>query len=98
MTQDAVTIAPHAYKVVLENDRVRVLEFRAKPGDKTAMHTHPNAVAVSLTDASYRFIAPDGQSSDAKLTAGQVLFQEAIEHATEIIGTTEARALIIELK
>jgi quercetin dioxygenase-like cupin family protein len=98
MSQDAVTVAPHAYKVVLENDRVRVLEFRAKPGDKTEMHTHPHAVAISLADASFKFTSPDGQSSTAELTMGQVIYQEAIEHTTEIVGDNEARALIVELK
>jgi beta-alanine degradation protein BauB len=98
MAQDAVTIAPHAYKVVLENDRVRVLEFRAKPGEKTALHSHPAAVAISLSNALYKFTSPDGQSGEAELTLGQVIYQDAVEHTTEIAGNTEAHALIVELK
>ena len=43
--EDAVKVAPHVYKVALENDRVRVLETRMKPGDKTSMHSHPAVVA-----------------------------------------------------
>nr|NIP31626.1 hypothetical protein [Candidatus Dadabacteria bacterium]NIQ16433.1 hypothetical protein [Candidatus Dadabacteria bacterium] len=41
MAQDAVKVAPESYKVLLENDRVRVLEFQIKPGKKDAMHSHP---------------------------------------------------------
>ena len=48
MPEDAVKVAPHAYKVVLENDKVRVLESRMKPGDKTEMHGHPALVAVAM--------------------------------------------------
>lgn len=55
MSQDAVAVAPDVYKVLLENERVRVLEVKAKPGMRTAMHTHPSLVAVGITDGKYRF-------------------------------------------
>ena len=45
---DAVTTDPDKYKVVLENERVRVLEYRDKPGQKTSMHTHPDFVLQAL--------------------------------------------------
>jgi hypothetical protein len=32
--QDPVKLSPQFYRVLLENEHVRVLEFRAKPGDK----------------------------------------------------------------
>jgi hypothetical protein len=38
MIEDAAKVAPHVYKVVFENDRVRVLEARLGPGVKTQMH------------------------------------------------------------
>ena len=37
-TQDAVTLSPQYYVVRFENDRVRVLEFHMKPGEKEALH------------------------------------------------------------
>ena len=46
---DAVSVAPHLYKVLLENDKVRVLETRYGPGVKSEMHSHPDLVAVGLT-------------------------------------------------
>ena len=98
MTEDAVTVAPEHYKVVLETDRVRVLEFSAPPGDKTQMHTHPDQVAVGIAGADYRFYTPDGQVADVALETGQVFFVEAVEHATEITGTRQARAIVVELK
>ena len=33
---------PDTYKVVFENDQVRVLEYRDTPGAKTKLHQHPN--------------------------------------------------------
>jgi hypothetical protein len=32
--QDPVKTSPQYYKVLLENDQVRVLEYRLKPGEK----------------------------------------------------------------
>ena len=98
MPGDAVTVAPHAYKVVLENDRVRVLEFRGKPGDKTAMHSHPGTVVIAITDGKFKFTLPNGQSIEAELKAGQTLCQDAVEHTTEVMGTSEAHVVIVELK
>jgi len=40
MSNDAVAVAPDHYRVLLENERVRVLEFRVEPGAKTQMHRH----------------------------------------------------------
>ena len=96
--KDAVTAAPHVYKVVLENDRVRVLEVRGQPGDKTAMHAHPANVAIAITDGKYRFTSPDGQTMEAELKAGQAMYFDAVEHAGEFMGPGEARALLVELK
>ena len=98
MPQDAVTVAPHAYKVVLENDRVRVLEFRGKPGDKTAMHSHPGSVVIAITDGTFKFTSPDGQSIEAEFKTGQTIYHDAVEHTTEVMGTSEAQVVIVELK
>ncbi|NKX50241.1 cytoplasmic protein, partial [Arthrobacter deserti] len=47
MDLDPVTTDPDHYRVVLENDRVRVLEFTDQPGDKTNVHRHPDSLMVS---------------------------------------------------
>ena len=98
MSGDAVAVAPQMYKVVLENEQVRVLEVRGKPGDKTALHTHPALVAIAITDGKYRFGSPDGESTDAELKAGQAMFFDRVEHTTEIRGTADVHILLVELK
>jgi quercetin dioxygenase-like cupin family protein len=98
MPRDAVTVAPRVYKVVLENERVRVLEARGKPGDKTELHAHPAQVVIAITDGKFRFTAPDGQAIEAELKAGQVMYLDPVEHTTEITGTTESHNLLVELK
>ena len=95
---DAVAVASDHYKVVEENDRVRILEFHGNPGDKTEMHSHPAVIAVAITGAEVRFSLPGGQSVDLTLNAGQAMYQDASDHATEILGTSEAHVILIELK
>jgi quercetin dioxygenase-like cupin family protein len=98
MARDAVTAAPHVYKVALENDRVRVLAVTGRPGDKTEMHSHPAVVAIAMTDGKFKFHTPGGQMMEAELKAGECMFFDAVEHATEFVGTKEARAILVELK
>ena len=96
--QDPVKVIPGKYKVLFENDRVRVLEFKNKPGDKGAMHSHPANVVYSFGPAKIRFSLPDGKTAEAELKAGEVRWSEAETHAGENIGTTDTHVLIFELK
>jgi hypothetical protein len=41
------TVPPRGHRVLLENDRVRVLELRIKPGEVTGMHSHPPCVRLA---------------------------------------------------
>ena len=98
MPGDAVAVAPHVYKVILENDRVRVLEVRAKAGEKTEMHSHPSYVAIAITDTQLKFTLPDGHSIEVELKAGQARYSDPLDHITEIAGNREAHVLLVELK
>jgi hypothetical protein len=98
---DAVTADPRSYRVVLENDRVRVLEYTSRPGLGVCgegMHYHPAHVTVSLTGAKLKETTPDGKVNFVDVPAGAVFFSEAVTHSTEIIGGKGTRSYIIELK
>ncbi len=98
MARDAVAVAPDHYSVVEDNDRVRILEFRGGPGTVTEMHSHPTMVVVALTNAKVRSTLPDGQSREMELNSGTVMYQDAKDHATEVLGSSETRVILIELK
>ena len=95
---DALQVAPNVYKLLMENDRVRVLDVRVKPGEKTKMHSHPDRVVYVFSNQRLKFTSADGQNKELELKAGQVLWIEAGSHATENIGKTEAHNLAVELK
>jgi hypothetical protein len=95
---DALQVAPNVYKVVFENERVRVLGFVTEPGQKWPVHSHPDSVAVSLSDYSVRNIIPGQAPTDRHSKLGDVRWISATSHIGENTGSTEMRGLIIELK
>lgn len=96
--QDMVKVAPKNCKVVLENDQVRVIRVVLKPGEKVEMHSHPANIVYFLTGGKAKYTSPDGKTEERESRAGQAVWSEAATHATENVGTTESRVLVIELK
>jgi quercetin dioxygenase-like cupin family protein len=96
--EDPIAVDSGHYTVELENERVRVLRIRYGPGDRSVMHVHPDAVAVSLKAASVRFHFPDGESQEMKLDAGQAVWTDATTHEPENVGDEPFEIILIELK
>ena len=97
-SQDPVKLSPQYYKVLLENEQVRVLEYRLKPGEKEPTHSHPAGVVYILGDSTLRSTLPDGQAVESSGKAGDVYWRTPLTHTLENIGNTEAHALAVELK
>src|SRR3954454_7039721 len=97
MARDPTETDPDKYKVVFENDRVRVLEYRDCPGDRTSPHRHPDSVMYTLS-AFERRLLHDGEQRDVQLQPGRVSWLAAQEHSGENIGTTDTHVLFVELK
>jgi len=96
--QDPVKQSPQYYKVLLENEQVRVVEYRLKPGEKEPMHTHTAGVVYVFADARMRASYPDGRTQESSGGAGEAHWRNPVTHALENIGTTEAHALAIDVK
>lgn len=95
---DPAVTNPDLYKVVFENDRVRVLEYADKPGDKTTPHTHPDSVMYTLSSFQRRLIAEDGQTRDVQIEQGTTGWLPAQTHAGHNIGDTDTHVIFVELK
>ncbi len=95
---DPVPIYPENYKVLMENDRVRVLDFQLKKVAKEDAHSHPAHVVYVITGFKIRFTLPDGSTRIRETKDGDVWFSEAITHASENIGDTDAHGILVELK
>jgi len=99
--QDPSRAEPRSYKVVLDNDRVRVLEYQSRPGMGVCgrgMHYHPAHVTVTLTPGKVKVTLPDGKTKINDAPAGTIFFADAETHAVENVGGAGTRAYIVELK
>ena len=95
---DPTTTDPDKYKVIFENDRVRVLEYRDEPGQKTSPHEHPDSLMYTLSSFQRRLIGGSGESRDVALEPGEVRWLDAQTHSGENIGSTPTHVLFVELK
>jgi beta-alanine degradation protein BauB len=97
MSLDPVDTNPDHYAVVFENDRVRVLEYRDRPGERTTPHEHPDSVMYTLS--SFRRRLHQGEvHRDVEMPAGLTGWLPAQQHAGENIGDTDTHVLFVELK
>ena len=94
---DPTTTNPDFYRVLWENDDVRVLEYEDAPGDETTPHEHPDTVMVTLGDFERRLTTPDS-ARDVTLTAGSAVWIPAQIHSGKNIGRTATHSILIELK
>ena len=95
---DAVKVAPDSYKVLLENDAVRVLKVQIKQGAKSEMHSHPRSVAICLNDQRLKFTFPNGKTEKADLERDQAVWLDGISHAVQNVGTEDVSSVVVELK
>ena len=96
-TMDPTRVSPELYRVAFENDRVRVLAYRDRPGDSTRSHAHPDSVMVTLSSFRRR-ISAGARGVEVEPGAGEVRWLDAQEHSGENIGDTETAAFFVELK
>jgi hypothetical protein len=103
---DALVAAPAHHSLLLENERVRVLETLIPPGETTAVHTHrwPNVQHVLSSTA---FIRRDGEGAvllDTRADSGHpdahpTHWSEPLPpHSIENVGERDLRVIMVELK
>ena len=95
---DLLKVMPQDVKVLVDNDRVRVLDVTHKPGVKEPMHSHPAYVSVNMSDTKVKVTTPEGKTVEKARKAGEVSFSEATTHALETLGTDGSHVIVIELK
>jgi len=95
---DPVETDPDKYKVIFENERVRVFDYTDKPGDKTKLHHHKAFVLYALGPFKRRIHFENGKTADREFKGGEILWNDEQSHIGENIGETETHVLIVELK
>jgi quercetin dioxygenase-like cupin family protein len=96
--QDMAATAGKNAKVVLDNDRVRVIEVDIPPGGSTGMHSHGQHLVVYVSGGATVQTMGDGSTKDVNRKPGEVLWSEAVTHDTRNTGKAKTKAVVIELK
>ena len=103
---DALIAAPSNHRLLLENDRVRVLDTEIQPGEKTPIHTH-QWPAVHYVLSWSAFVRRDESESvllDTRTTAfahtpPEVMWGEPLPaHSLENVGETSLHIISVEQK
>lgn len=96
---DPVSVSPEKYRILLENENVRVVEYSIKPGERDQVHTHPAKVSYTVEGGSLRITQADGTSFVDTSTAGETTWNPArASHYAENVGTTPVRIVLFEVK
>jgi len=96
---DPLKVAPDMYKLLFENEKVRVMEVSFKPGQEIAKHTHPAEHFVTvLTPGTLTIFKDDGTSTVNELTSKQVVWIPAETHWAKNTGKTDVQLLVTEMK
>ena len=101
IAQDATKVNPRSYKVILENDRVRVLEYKSLPGFGVCgqgKHSHPAHLTIALSDGKVKIVSDDGKTFAADEKSGRIFWAPAETHSVENISGRPMRAYMIEIK
>ncbi len=83
--------------IFIDNDRVRVLEWRFAPGAEVGHHVHGlDYVVVPIMDGNLRAVTSKGESVN-QLKVGQPYFRNAgVEH--NVINANEGEFAFIEVE
>ncbi|MGH9968240.1 MAG: cupin domain-containing protein [Pyrinomonadaceae bacterium] len=103
---DATVAAPQNHKIVLENERVRVLEVIVQPGEREPVHAHkwPSVMYVMAEDLIRDYDADgkllyDSRTDTARSkTPYTVWMKPQAPHSVENLSKVPLRLLRVELK
>ncbi len=86
------------YKVLINNDSVKVTEYSFSPGSETGWHKHLwDYVVVPQTDGKLLLVSEKGRKTTTTLSKGNPYYRRAgIEH--NVINAGEAKLVFIEIE
>ncbi|HKP71976.1 MAG TPA: hypothetical protein VJT82_03495 [Pyrinomonadaceae bacterium] len=101
--QDPVKVDPDHYKVLYEDQKLRVLEYKDEPGHRVPKHSHPHYVVVVISPATREFFKPDCKTLDppqpVNLTAGEITpLKPPVTHCEYNNGQTNTHLIVFEYK
>lgn len=96
---DALKASPSQFKLLFENNRVRVLQYTLKPGEKDEWHTHPPKSSYVVSGGKLKVHLENGETIIADEKAGTASWADYLgKHYAENIGNTTVTIILTEIK
>lgn len=96
--QDPVGTDGDKYRVLLDNEQVRILAYTDQPGATTHQHRHPAFVVYALGPFKRKLVLADGRTMMREFKAGDVMYSAGETHIGENVGQTATQIIMVELK
>jgi quercetin dioxygenase-like cupin family protein len=97
VSMDASKVAPNLYKVVKDTMGIRILHATYKPGQSSAMHSHPDLAMYVISGGTTEFTGKDGKKDKRELKTGMSMIVPAGAHSVKNIGNTTTKVLLVEV-
>ncbi len=94
---DAAKVAPDRYQVVKDTMGIRMLNVVYKPGDSSAMHSHPDNVLYVIDGGKTQFTMQDGSKQTMEFKGGTIMILPGGTHSVKNVGTTTTRSILVEV-
>jgi len=96
-TKDAAKIAPNEYKVAADTMGIRVLQINYRPGESSAMHSHPDQALYVLEGSKAEFTDKDCKKMVMEFHKGMAMVIPGATHSVKNVGTTTMKAILVEV-
>jgi mannose-6-phosphate isomerase-like protein (cupin superfamily) len=94
---DAVKVAPDLYKVLSDSMGIRILEATYKPGDSSAMHSHPDNAVYVAEAGTAEFTDKDGKKNVIEFKKGMIMVRPGESHSVKNTGKTTLKVILVEV-
>jgi quercetin dioxygenase-like cupin family protein len=96
---DPVQVSPDKFKILLENEHVRVVEYSLKPGEKDDWHTHPPKASYVVSGGKLKVHLENGETLIVDEKTGTASWMDYVaRHYVENIGNTTVTIVLTEIK
>jgi len=98
---DPVKVNPRSYRVVFENDKIRVIEYHSKPGLGVCgqgRHSHPEHLTIALSGGKVKLREAGGKARIHEAKPGYMFWSAAEVHEVENISGRDMHAYLVEYK
>ena len=96
---DPVQVSPDKFKILLENEQVRVVEYSLKAGEKDNWHTHPPKTSYVVSGGKLKIVLENGEALIVDEKTGSASWMDSVgKHYAENIGDSTITILLTEIK